>query len=146
MWFLTAGGLGIAGLWLSDIVPALLRGDLPAGIHLGELPNPTWVLDLVWIIPVSIGAAVMVRRGHPAAPLIAAVMLVALLVLSVGMLAIAPFAVATGLQADAGIAAQLVVFSVVFGVLGAVEAWLLVTGARRMGPAGGRWLREGWWT
>jgi hypothetical protein len=73
-------------------------------------------------------------------------MLVALLVLSVGMLAIAPFAVATGLQADAGIAAQLVVFSVVFGVLGAVEAWLLVTGARRMGPAGGRWLREGWWT
>jgi hypothetical protein len=146
MWFLTAGGIGIAGLWLSDIVPALLRGDLPAGIHLGELPNPTWVLDLVWIIPVSIGAAVMVRRGHPAAPLIAAVMLVALLVLSVGMLAIAPFAVATGLQADAGIAAQLVVFSVVFGVLGAVEAWLLVTGARRMGPAGGRWLREGWWT
>ena len=146
MWFLTAGSLGTAVLWLSDIVPALLRGDLPAGIHLSELPSPTWVLDLAWIIPVSMGAAIMLRRRHPAAPLIAAVMLLALLVLSVGMLAIAPFAVAAGLQADAGIAVQLVVFSVVFGVLGAVEAWLLVTGASRMAPAGGHWLREGWWT
>jgi hypothetical protein len=144
-WFLAIGGVGIAGLWLSDIIPALLAGDLPAGIHLGELPSPTWVFDLAWIIPVSIATAVLLRRRHPAAPVIAATLLVALFLLSVGMLAIAPFAIASGLHRDAAIAAQLVVFSIVFGVLAAIETWLLAVGARRMRPAQD-WLRPGWWT
>lgn len=41
-WFFALAGLGMAGLWLSDIVPALPDG-LPREIHLAELPNPTWV-------------------------------------------------------------------------------------------------------
>lgn len=145
-WFLAIGGVGIAGLWLSDIIPALLTGDLPAGIHLGELPSPTWVFDLAWIIPLSIGTAVLLHRRHPAAPVIAVTLLVALFLLSFGMLAIAPFAIAGGLHRDPAVATQLVVFSIVFGVLGAVETWLLAVGARRMRLDTQAWLRPGWWT
>jgi hypothetical protein len=144
-WFLAIGGVGIAGLWLSDIVPALLAGDLPREVHLGELPNPTWVFDLAWVIPLSIGAAALLRRRHPAGPPIAAMLLVALFLLSVGMLAIAPFAIAQGLHTQPAIATQLVAFSVVFGVLGVIETWLLAVGARRMLPDTRGWLRRGWW-
>jgi hypothetical protein len=63
-WFLLVAGIGIAGLWLSDIVPGSF-GGLPREIHLAELPNPTWVLDLAWIIPLSLGAAWMIRGVIP---------------------------------------------------------------------------------
>jgi hypothetical protein len=145
-WFLAIGGVGIAGLWLSDIVPALIASDLPTEIHLGELANPTWVIDLAWIIPLSIGTAMLLARRHPAGPALAATLLVALLLLSLAMLAIAPFALAQGLHADTAVATQLAVFSGVFGVLGAIEATLLAVGARRMQPEAGPWLRRGWWT
>ena len=46
---------------------------------------------------------------------------------------------------DAAVASQLVVFSVVFGLLGAIEAWLLVVGGRRMLPGPVGWQRRGWW-
>ncbi len=51
-------------MWLSDIVPGLV-GGLPAGVHLAELPNPTRVLDLAWIVSLAIGAARLLLRDHP---------------------------------------------------------------------------------
>lgn len=143
-WFLLVGGLGIAGLWLSDVVPGLV-GDLPREIHLAELPNPTWVLDLAWVIPLSLAAAWMARRHHPATALVAGSLLVMLLLLSVAMLAVTPFALAAGLAEDGAVRGQLVAFTVVFGILGTCEAWLLAGGARRAGPARG-WRTEGWWS
>ena len=62
-WFLAIAGVGIAALWLSEIVAALPDG-LPTNIHLSELPNPTWVLDLGWIIPSSLVVTrLWLRRG-----------------------------------------------------------------------------------
>lgn len=142
-WFLAVAALGIAGLWLSEILLAL-PDDLPTNIHLAELPNPTWVLDLVWIIPLSLGAAWMLRRQHPAAPLVAGSLLVMLLVLSFSMLTVLPFALAAGLDADPDVAPQLVAFSIVFGALAACEAWLLALGRLRMSGDALR-LRPGWW-
>lgn len=143
-WFLTIAALGIAALWLSEIVPGLV-GRTPPNIHLGGLPNPTWVLDLAWIIPFAIGAAVQLFRRHPAGPVLAAIMLVMLLVLSVGMLLITPFALAAGLGGVPEVSVQLVVFSVLFTVLGVVELILLIRGARLLGPVPRVWLRPGWW-
>lgn len=144
-WFLTLASVGVAGLWLSEILPAL-PGGLPTNIHLAELPNPTWVIDLAWIVPWGLGAAMMLRRRHPAGPVVTGVLLVMLLTLSVAMLAVAPVAWAAGLVADPDVAPQLVVFTIVFVVLGGAEAWLLIRATRRLLPVPAPWLRPGWWT
>lgn len=143
-WLLAAGGIGVGALWLSEIVGAWPDG-LPANIHLSELPNPTWVLDLAWIIPMSLGAAVLLRRRHPAGPVVAAVILVFLLVLSASMVVVAPFAWAAGLQTDPEVRTQIIVFIALFTMLGAVEAWLLLLGQRRLRAVTAPWVRAGWW-
>lgn len=143
-WFLALGGFGMGGLWLSEIVAAWPDG-LPPNIHLSELPNPTWVLDLTWILPTSLAAAVLLRRRHPAGPVLAGVMLVALLVLSASMVLVTPFAWAAGLHTDPDIRTQMVVFTALFTVLGTIEARLLVTSGRRLGTPATPWMRAGWW-
>lgn len=142
--FLTLAGVGIAGLWLGEIVVALPDG-LPANVHLAELPNPTWLLDLGWIIPMSLLAARMLHRRHPAGFVVTGALLVMLLVLSMAMLAVTPFALVAGIHEDATVASQLVVFSIVFTVLGAAEVWLLAASRRRMDVVGRAWLRSSWW-
>ena len=131
-WLLTAGGIGTGALWLTEIIGAW-PDRRPPNLHLSELPNPTWVLDLAWIIPMSLGAAVLLLRRHAAGPALAAVMLVFLLVLSASMVVVTPLAWAAGLQADPGVRTQIIVFTVLFTILGAVEAWLLAMGQRRIG-------------
>ena len=143
-WFLAIAGVGIGALWLSEIVVAL-PGGLPTNIHLSELPNPTWVLDLGWIIPSAIAAALMLRRRHPAGPVIAGAMLVMLLILSATMLAAVPFALTAGLGTDTVVSQQLVIFAVLFSVLGGIETWLLTQARRRLGLVTPSWLRRGWW-
>jgi hypothetical protein len=143
-WFLTIAGAGIGVLWLSEIVVAL-PGGLPTNIHLSELPNPTWILDLGWVIPTALAAAWMLRRRHPAGPVIAGAMLVMLLTLSVTMLMVVPFALSAGLSADPVVSQQLAVFAIVFTVLGGLEIWLLARARRRLGVVTSSWLRRGWW-
>ncbi|WP_407343154.1 hypothetical protein [Pengzhenrongella phosphoraccumulans] len=143
-WFLAIAGVGIAGLWLSDIVPALPDG-LPVNIHLAELPNPTWVFDLAWLIPWALAAAWMLHRRHPAAPVVSGVVLVMLLILSVAMLTVTPMALADGLGDDPTVRPQLVAFTVIFALLGGIEASLLVAARRRIGATPATWLRPGWW-
>jgi hypothetical protein len=143
-WFLAIAGAGIGVLWLSEIIVAL-PGGLPTNIHLAELPNPTWVLDLGWIIPTTLAAALMLRHRHPAGPVIAGAMLVMLVTLSVTMLTVVPFALSAGLGADPVASQQLVVFTVLFTVLGGIEIWLLARARRRSGVVNGPWLRRGWW-
>ena len=84
-------------------------------------PNPTWVLDPGWLIPSSLAAARMLRRRHPAGPVVAGAMLVMLLILSVAMLAVVPFALAAGLDSDPVIRRQLVIFTLLFTMLGSIE-------------------------
>ncbi len=144
-WLLTVGGIGTGALWLSQIVGAWPDG-LPPNIHLSQLPNPTWVLDLAWIIPMSLGAALLLWRRRPAGPVVAALMVVFLLALSASMVAVTPFAWAAGLETDPAVRTQLIVFTVLFTILGAVAAWLLGVGQRRLGQVISPWLRAGWWS
>jgi Na+/melibiose symporter-like transporter len=67
-----------------------------------------------------------------------------LLILSVSMLTIAPFALTAGLSNDPAVRVQLIAFALVFSVLGGFEVWLLVTAARRMGRVGA-WHTDSWW-
>ena len=143
-WFLVVAGVGIAGLWLSDIALGMVGGT-PANLHLAALPNPTWVIDLGWLIPMAVAAGVALLRRRVGGPLLAAVLMVALTALSVAMLALTPVALVAGLGEDPVVAPQLVVFTVVFVVLGGIEVWLLGAGSRRMERPVGSWLRPGWW-
>ena len=63
----------------------------------------------------------MLRRRHAAGPVIAGTMLVMLLILSVTMLAVVPFALVAGLGADPIVRPQLFAFAMVFTVLGGIE-------------------------
>lgn len=50
--FLTLAAIGLASMWLSDIVPALLADELPSGIvQLGSEAAFTYVLDLAILVP-----------------------------------------------------------------------------------------------
>lgn len=142
-WFLVAASLGTGGLWLADIA-AGLTGGRPAGLHLADLPNPTWVLDLGWVVPMAATAGVLLLRARTGGALLGATSVVMLAPLSVAMLAVVPFALTAGLGQDPQVVAQLTVFGVVFSVLGLVQGVLLVAAARAAIPEPSR-LRTGWW-
>jgi len=68
-----------------------------------------------------------------------------LLILSVAMLTVTPMALADGLGDDPTVRPQLVAFTVIFALLGGIEASLLVAAQRRIGATPATWLRPGWW-
>jgi len=142
--FLAVGGIGIAGLWLSEIVPGVLGLARPANLHLSGLPNPTWVLDLIWLIPWALAAARQCWRCQRSAQLVSVPLLVLLGMLSVAMLAVIPFALNAGLGTDPVAGPQIVAFSVVFSVLGLAEA-ALIAGCLRGGAGLAVELRDSWW-
>ena len=60
-------GVMFAGLWLSELVPALLTGDVPASLtEAGLWVNPIYVIDLSMVLPGFIisGIATLQGRDH----------------------------------------------------------------------------------
>ncbi|WNV87453.1 hypothetical protein [Umezawaea sp. Da 62-37] len=136
-WFLIAFGSAFAALWLSDIVPTI-GGGLPGTIGAGELPNPVYVADLAFALPAVVATGAALVRGHVAAPVLGAVVLVKVVTLG---LAISAMAVAILL--DGGDPGWPVVALV--AVMIAVCTTILVRGARRLGVPASGWLRETLW-
>jgi hypothetical protein len=69
-------GLLFAFQWLSEIAPALLSGTVPPGVaDIGAPVNPVHVLDLAFILPGMIVAAISVRKRGPLGLLFAAPLL-----------------------------------------------------------------------
>lgn len=124
--------------WLSDIVPALLAGGLPVSRMAYDLPNPIHVLDLAWLIPLVVATAVMLRRRHPAADVLAAVLLVKLLTLSIAIVFMVGFMLVGGDAIDP-------VVTTMFVALGVAAGWLLVRGGRRMDAVTRPWLTTSIW-
>ena len=72
-WSLVGVGTAFAGLWLAELVPAVVAGDVPRSARDLNLPaNPVHVLDLAFFLPAVILAGVLVlrhrRRGLALAP------------------------------------------------------------------------------
>ena len=66
-WVLIVTGLMFAGLWLSEIVPALLSDSVPASLtEAGLVVNPIHVIDLAVVLPGFIisGVAALQGRDH----------------------------------------------------------------------------------
>lgn len=66
-WVLIATGVMFAGLWLSELVPALLTGTVPASVtDAGLWVNPIHVIDLSMVLPgfIICGTAALHGREH----------------------------------------------------------------------------------
>jgi hypothetical protein len=64
-WFLIVVAAVFTVLWLSDIIPAILAADVPAGAReLGLPSNPVHVLDLSFYLPAAFTTGVLLLRRH----------------------------------------------------------------------------------
>lgn len=69
--------VGLAGLWLSELVPATLAGEPPLLVaERGPMALVSHFIDLSVVVPALVLAAVWLWRGNPWGPLVAGVMLV----------------------------------------------------------------------
>ncbi len=72
-WTLIAVAVLFTLLWLSEIVPALTRGVMPAGlVSAGLASNPVWVLDLALVLPGMAITGLGALRQRPASLLLLA--------------------------------------------------------------------------
>ncbi len=140
-WLLLSAGGVFALLWLSDVLQAF-PGGLPETRLAYDLPNPVYVLDLAFVIPLVIATGLLLLRGHPSGPVLGAVLLCKLLTLSLAVLSMIGFVITGG---DSLSSDDLVV-SVMFAVVAAVSSGLLIVGNRRLLPVGEPWLRQSIWS
>lgn len=64
-WFLIVVAALFSALWLKDIVPAILSGDVPDSARERGLPsNPAHVLDLVVYLPAAFAAGLLLLRDR----------------------------------------------------------------------------------
>ena len=123
---------GFAGLWLADVVPALLEGGEPASLaEAGTPTNGVQVLDLSLLLPGATLVALATGRGERWGLALATGLLA-----FVALLGLALVAMVIGL-AVAGLADG-VAPAALFALLVAVTVWLLARAMTATAP-GGRW-------
>jgi hypothetical protein len=108
-WVIIATGVMFAGLWLSELFPALLTGEVPASLtEAGLWVNPIHVIDLSMVLPGFIisGVAALQGRAH-------------------GLFWLAPWLVFSALMGSSIIAAM--VLMTVEGASNTVPATLMVS-------------------
>ncbi len=77
--YLLVTTIAFAGLWLADVVPAMMTNGVPASLHGTRfITNPIQVLDFSFTLPLSALAGVWLWRRRPLGYLLAGVLLVAL--------------------------------------------------------------------
>jgi hypothetical protein len=137
-WYLLAVGAGFAVLELVPILAAL-PGEVPAGGFAPGMPNPVYALDLTLFLPLCIATAVLLWRGHPASPVLAAMVLTKKATLGLAILFMIVFQRAAGESVSP-------VMPTIFAAITLVDLALLAIGAARMQPVSAGWLRQGWWS
>ena len=135
--FLLAVGALFVGLWLAQIAPAI-PGDVPEGLFVYDIPSTVHVLDLAIVLPLMIATGALLLRGHPAAPVLAAVLLVKMTTVGLALLFMNAFVYAGGGQING---AETAIWSVII-LLGA--GWISVV-MRRMRPVPQGWLLPSLW-
>jgi hypothetical protein len=131
-------GTAFALLWLADIVPAIPAATPPKNLGPGGVPFAIFVLDLSLVLPAVIATGLMLLRGHPAGPVLGAVVLAKIVTLGLAMEAAAVALVVGGLVPDPATTSLFAVLIVACGTL-------LAYGARRLGAPAAGWLRPALW-
>jgi len=136
-WYLLIVGAAFAAMELGPILTALPGGIPPGGFAPG-MPNPVYALDLTLFLPLCVATAVVLWRGHPAGPVLAAVVLAKKATLGLAIIAMIVFQRAAGVPVNA-------VTTAVFAAITAIDLAVLAFGAVRVRDDTGDWLRRGWW-
>jgi hypothetical protein len=136
-WFLLAVAALFATLWLTDIL-RVWPGGVPDSLFTYDIPSIVHVLDLGIVLPLLALTGVMLLRGHPMGPVLAAMLLVKTVTLGLALLSMNAFVAASGGSVDP---AEPVIWAAVVVVAG---AWLVV-GARRLRRPDPPWLRPTLW-
>jgi hypothetical protein len=98
-------GCAFSLLWLSEIVPAMIGGTTPQSlIEAGLATNPVHVLDLSVLLPATILAGMLLRRGGAWGYVLAPVVLGALVFLSIGITAAMTVLAVRGESGSLGVA------------------------------------------
>lgn len=114
-------------VWLGEVVPALISGEVPQSIAQNGTPtNGVHVLDMAWILPSLALTGFWLRRKRPVAYALAGALLTFLPLLA---LAIVVMVVAMAFYGQASSVAP----AAIFGLLAAASLWTLV---RYMGGMG----------
>jgi hypothetical protein len=112
--FLVAVGVCFVLLWLSEIVPALAHGTVPASVAEAGVPtNPVHVLDLSLVLPAHIAGGLLLLRKHPLGYVAGPVLLAfgVLMAASIAGMVIVMFV--RGVVASTSVAGAMAVLSVV---------------------------------
>jgi hypothetical protein len=136
-WYLLIVGGAFAVLELVPILGALPGGIPPGGFAPG-MPNPVYALDLTLFLPLCMATAVLLWRDHPAAPVLAAVVLAKKATLGLAIVAMIIFERAAGAPVNA-------VMTTVFAAVTGLDLGVLAFGATRVRDETGDWLRREWW-
>jgi hypothetical protein len=125
-------GVGLAALWLSELVPAALDGTVPVLVQeTGQQALFSHVLDLGVVVPALVVVGVWLRRERPVASLLAGVLLV------MGALLAAPISAMT-LAIAAGDAITLTPLAAVLSIAPVLAvAGLAVAYLRALRPGAG---------
>jgi hypothetical protein len=135
---LVVTGAAFALLWLADIVPAIPGAAPPRNLGPGGVPFAIFVLDLSIVLPAAIATGVLLLRGHPAGPVLGAVVLAKIVTLGLAMEAAAVALLVGGLVPDPATTA-------LFGLLVVICGTVLARAARRLGTPAAGWLRPTLW-
>ncbi|MGB2908075.1 MAG: hypothetical protein WBB73_13295, partial [Candidatus Aminicenantaceae bacterium] len=117
-------------LWLKDIVPAILSNSIPASVSdYGLLVNPVHVLDLAFVLPGLIIAALLLMKKHQLGYILTPIFLVFILILAVALIGMVVMLKFKGLSDDISVAA-------IFAVLAVISAIFLFVFLRHLKPQG----------
>jgi hypothetical protein len=136
-WFLIALAGLFSTMWLADIL-SVWPGGVPDSLFTYDIPSIVHVLDLAIVLPLLAMTGVMLLRGHPVAPVLAAMLLVKTLTLGLALLSMNAFVASSGGLADPA-------EPVIWGVVVAVSLAWLVFVLRHMREPDGAWLRPSIW-
>ena len=97
--FLGVAAAGLGFMWLFDIVPAVLAGELPSAIaQLGPEAAHTYVIDLAILVPCLAMAGVWLRQQRPWGYVLAGVLLVFAALIAPALTAITAIDLIGGLE------------------------------------------------
>jgi hypothetical protein len=113
-------GVAFYLLWLSEDVPAAIRGVAPESLReVGLLTNPVHVLDMAFLLPASIVSGVALLGRRRSSYWIPPVLLAAFVAISAGIIAISVLAARAGDESAMSVALGI-------GLLGSVQLVLLI--------------------
>jgi hypothetical protein len=129
-WFRTTPPLRLTGIfilfisilfymiWLKDIVPPLIRGEVP--VHVMEndyLINPVHAIDLSFVLPGLIIVSILLFREHQLGLLLTPVVLVFLIILTIALAAMMLVVNNRGIEESAGLMYIFIVLAMTSGLI-----------------------------